>query len=151
MIELLESKLQDPYVREAFRRVKVILTDLESRVDAAGGDSNVINTIIAASVWKKINVSALASSTTTLDSVSVNDFKTLKYIVSVRDNANNKTGTFEINIKNENGSLTDTVFAKLSGGINFAVNVINDAGFMKLNITNNEVVNLAINSAKLTL
>jgi len=150
MIELLIKELSDPYIRENFRRIKLLIQDIESRVDG-GSSGDAINNIIAASVWKKLNVSARSNGLTTLDSVSINNFKSLKYIVSVRDDSNNKTGTFEMNIKNENGSLTDSVFAKLSGGIDFAVNVTNDAGFMKLIFTNNENVNLAINSAKLTL
>ncbi len=151
MIELLIKELNDPYIRENFRRIKVLLEDIESRVGDSGSSGDTINNIIAASVWKKVSVNALNSSVTTMDSISINNFKTIKYIVSVRDDVNNKTGTFEINIKNENGSLSDSIFAKISGGINFAVNVENDAGFMKIKFTNNEAVNLAINSAKLIL
>lgn len=143
--------MNDPYIRENFRRIKELLLDIESRVSGSESSDNIINNIIAASIWKKISVNAGASSVTIIDQMSVNDFDSLKYIMSVRDETNNKTSTMELNIKNENGSLVDSVFAKMPGGISFAVDAINDSGTMKINLTNNELVSLSVISARLTL
>lgn len=151
MIELLLSKFKDPYIAENFRRIRNILKDLDSRVSDSVDSGDVINNIIANSVWRKINTNVNASTTTTLDQVNLSDFYALKYIISIRDATNNKTTTVELIIKNENGSLVDTVFAKLSGGISFSIDAISDSGFMKLNLLNNEAVGLAVSMAKLTL
>lgn len=150
-LELLLTEFKDPYVRENFRRIRDILRDLDSRVSDSATSGDVINNIIANSVWKKINTNADASTTTTIDQINLNDFFTLKYIISIRDNTNNKTTTVELTVKNENGSLVDTVFAKLSGGISFALDAVNDSGLMKLNLQNNEAVGLTIGMARLTL
>lgn len=151
MIELLLSEFKDPYVKENFRRIRNILKDLDSRVSDSATSGDIINNIVANSVWKKINTNANASTTTTIDQINLNDFYTLKYVISIRDEANNKTTTTEITIKNENGSLVDTVFAKLSGGISFSLDAINDGGLMKLNLQNNEAAGLTIRMARLTL
>lgn len=151
MIELLLSEFKDPYIRENFRRIRNILKDLDSRVSDSASGGDIISNIIANSVWKKINTNVNASTTTTIDQINLNDFTVMKYIVSIRDITNNKTTSVEMTIRNENGSLDDSVFAKLSGGINFSINAINDAGFLKLNLQNNEAVGLSINMARLVL
>lgn len=151
MIELLLAEFKDPYVRENFRRIRDILKDIDSRVADTETSDTIINNIIASSVWRKISTNAAASSNTSIDQVNISDFKTAKYIISIRDETNNKTTAVEMTIKNENGSLTDSVFAKLSGGISFSLDAVEDAGIMKLNLFNNEAVGLAISMARLTL
>ena len=151
MIELLLSEFKDPYIRENFRRIRNILKDLDGRVSDSVSSGDIITNIVANSIWKKISNTVAASSTGTIDQISINDFNTVKYIVSIRDNTNNKTTTVEITVKNQNGSLVDTVFGKLSGGINYSLVATNDAGIMKLNLTNNELVSLDVTMARLTL
>lgn len=151
MIELLLTEFKDPYIRENFRRIRNALNEIDGRVSDSATSGDIINNIVANSVWRKINTNADASTTTTVDQVNVNDFNVAKYIMSLRDETNNKTTIVELSIRNENGSLTDTVFGKISGGISFLLDVVNDAGLMKINITNNEVVGLTIGMARLTL
>lgn len=151
MIELLIAELKDPYIRENFRRLKQILKDLDSRLEDTGSSGDIINNLLAVSTWQKISANVATATTAPINEISINDFKTLKYIVSLRDEVDNKTSTFEITIKNENGSLNDTVFAKISGGIDYNVNAVNNSGVMELNITNNTLNTLSIVMARLIL
>lgn len=151
MIELLLTQLDDPVIRENFLRIKTLLNDIEQRVGDSGDSDTIINNVLAASVWRKISANVAPSTTSPVDQIPFTDFKSAKYVFSVRDETNNKTSTFEINITNQNGSLNDTLSAKISGGINFSVNVIPDSGNMKINLINNEPVVLSVIMARLTL
>jgi hypothetical protein len=150
MIELLLSELKDPYIRENFRRIKLLLNDIESR-STGSGSGDIINNIISSSIWEKETSEISALNTQAIDQIDINDFLVSKYIISVRDESANKTSTMEMTIKNENGSISDSIFAKISGGINFNINAVLDTGSMKLNLTNNENNNLSVILAKITL
>jgi len=149
--ELLESKIQDQYVREAFRRVRVALQDLDGRADSSTDSGDVTNIINSLSVWKKINTNADASTTTIVDQVAITDFSTLEYTISIKDTVNNKVRSMKMIINNQNGSLKENVFGKIGGGIDFSISSVNNSGTMELTITNNEVNGLAVNMARLTL
>jgi len=149
--ELLESKIQDQYVREAFRRVRVALQDLDGRADSGADSGDVTNIINSLSVWKKINTNANASTTTIVDQVAITDFSTLEYTISIENTVNNKVRSMKLLINNENGSLKETVFGRIGVGIDFSISSVNNSGTMELTITNNEVNGLAVNMARLTL
>lgn len=149
--ELLESKIKDQYIREAFRRIRVALQDLDVRADSTSSSGDVTNIVNALSVWKKINTNANASTTTIVDQVSVTDFSTLEYTISIEDTVNNKVRSMKIIINNQNGSLKENVFGKIGGGIDFSISTVNNSGIMELKIINNEVNGLSVNMARLTL
>ena len=150
--ELLITQLKDAYVRENFRRIKQIINDLETRVDDNSVSDTVINQIVNASVWQRTSgLNAPSSSTTVIDQKNINDFVSMKYVVSIRDNTANKTTAFEILITNENGTLKDSVYTKIHGGISYALNVVNNSGVLELQLTNNEANDFAVSIAKLTL
>lgn len=149
--ELLESKIKDPYIREAFRRVRQALKDLESGVDSSASSGDITNIVNNLSVWKKITTNANASTSTIVDQIAITDFSTIKYIIDIEDTVNNKTRSMEMVINNENGSLTESVFARIGEGIDFSISPVNNSGTMELTITNNEVNGLAVNLARLVL
>lgn len=149
--ELLESKIRDQYIREAFRRVRVALQDLDERSDSSSTPGDVTNIINALSIWRRINTNADPSTTTIVDQVAITDFTTLEYSISIEDSTNNKVRSMKMVINNENGSLKDTVFARIGRGIDFSISAVNNSGTMELTITNNEVNGLAVNMARLTL
>tara|TARA_R110002012_G_scaffold168596_1_gene332131 strand:- start:139 stop:603 length:465 start_codon:yes stop_codon:yes gene_type:complete len=149
--ELLESKVKDQYIREALRRIRVALQDLDVRADSTSTSGDVTNIVNALSVWKKINTNANASSTTIVDQISITDFSTLEYTISIEDTVNNKTRSMKMMINNQNGSLKENVFGKIGGGIDFSISSVNNLGTMELTITNNEANGLAVNMARLTL
>lgn len=149
--ELLESKIKDEYIREAFRRVRASLQDLDSRADSGASGGDVTNIVNALSVWRKINTNANASTSTIVDQVAITDFSTLEYTISIEDTVNNKTRSMKLLINNENGSLKESVFSRIGTGIDFSLSTVNNSGTMELTITNNEVNGLAVNMARLTL
>ena len=149
--ELLESKIKDEYIREALRRIRVALQDLDVRSDSTSSSGDVTNIVNALSVWKKINTNANASTTTIVDQVAMSDFGTIEYTISIEDTVNNKTRSMKIMINNENGSLKETVLGRIGTGIDFSISPIVNAGTMELTIVNNEVNGLAVNMARLTL
>ena len=103
-------------------------------------------------VWQRTSgLNAPSSSTTVIDQKNINDFVSMKYVVSIRDNTANKTTAFEILITNENGTLKDSVYTKIHGGISYALNVVNNSGVLELQLTNNEANDFAVSIAKLTL
>lgn len=149
--ELLESKIKDEYIREALRRIRVALQDLDVRADSSSSSGDVTNIVNALSVWKKINTNADASTTTIVDQVAITDFSTLEYTISIKDTVNNKVRSMKLLINNENGSLKETVFGRIGVGIDFSISPVINSGIMELTITNNEANGLAVNMARLTL
>lgn len=149
--ELLESKIKDPVIREGFRRIRQALQDLDQRADDNSSADTITNVFNSISVWRRLNTNANALSSTIIDQVAINDFSTIKYILSIEDTVNNKTRSMEIIINNENGSLTDSVPVRIGSGIDFSISSVNNSGTMELTITNNEANGLAITAAKLVL
>lgn len=149
--ELLESKIKDEYIREAIRRIRAALKDLDTRASSGASSGDITNIVNAISVWKKINTNANASTTTIIDQVPLSSFSTLEYTLSIEDTIGNKTRSMKMLINNENGSLSETVFARIGVGIDFSISPINNAGTMELTIINNETNGLAVNMARLTL
>ena len=149
--ELLESKIKDEYIRESLRRIRVILQDLDTRADSGSSSGDVTNIVNSLSVWKKINTNANASTSTIVDQVSLTDFSTLEYTISIEDTVNNKSRSMKMEVNNENGSLKDTVFGRIGTGIDFSISSVNNSGTMELTIANNEINGLAVNMARLTL
>lgn len=150
-IELLESKIKDTYIREAFRRIRILLQELDTASDNSTSSGDVLNIINSVSVWKKITTNANASSSTIVDQVAITDFSTIKYIIDIQDTINNKTRSMEMIINNENGSIKESVFGRIGSGIDFSISPVNNSGTMELTITNNEVNGLSVSLARLVL
>ena len=107
-------------------------------------DSATNKWINVAPIWEEFEGTVTNGTTGTLDTIDVNNFSIVKYIVSIDDTTNNKTTILEMMVRNINGSISDTVYGKLSGGIDYAINAINDSGNLKLQLQNNESVDLTI-------
>lgn len=149
--ELLESKVEDVVVREALRRIRAALQDLDQRSSGGTSGDDITNIFNALSIWVKITTNADASTSTIIDQVDVSQFSTLKYVIDVQDTVNNKTKSMEMIINNENGSLKESVFGRIGNGIDFSINTVNNSGTMELTITNNEAIGLSVSAAKLIL
>jgi len=104
------------------------------------------------SVWDTISSSVTASSTGVVDSVANGMFQSLKYIITVFNDANTAYRTFELNVLNNNGSYKDTVSHRLqAGGLSLNVNTVNNAGTLELQITNNELYDVQVEIGRLVL
>ena len=109
-----------------------------------------VNPNSGGSIWDSISSTALASSTTVVDSVADANFKTLKYIVSIFNVANNSFKTLEIDILNEGGAYKETVFSRLrSGSSDIEISTVQNAGAMDLTIVNNEPFDLTFSAGRL--
>lgn len=146
-IELLESKIDDIYVREAIRRIRLQLQGIQNESSSgSGGDST---TVVNESVWSTFTDNISASSSKTVDQIDLDLFFCVKYIICVRNEADNKTTFTEIVVKNQDGDIEDSIPTHLSGGIDYYLDAVNDSGYMKLNLTNNELSEVNIEVAKL--
>lgn len=103
------------------------------------------------SPWSTFTETALASTTTALDTIAIGSFNTIKYILSIVDNTNNQTATLETIVKNANGAIDNTVGHQMKGGISYKLLAVNDAGDFKLNLQNNELTDLTVNIAKIII
>ena len=103
------------------------------------------------SPWTTFTETAIASTTTALDTISVGTFNTIKYSLSIVDNTNNQTATLETIVKNANGVIDNTVGHQMKGGISYKLSAVNDAGDFKLNLENNEATDLTVNIAKIII
>lgn len=99
--------------------------------------------------WRKITVSAPASSPTVVDSLNVGVFNTAEYTINITNGTTNKTRTMKLVVHNENGTISDTVYARIGEGMNISVGAVNNAGTMQLVVTNNEVNAIDVKVARL--
>ena len=99
------------------------------------GELDKVGSTSASSPWDLINATALALSTTTVDSFNDNLFRAIKYHVVAYNNIESKFRTFEINILNENGTYKESISGRI-GSVNFSVETFNNAGTFELQINN---------------
>lgn len=151
MIELLITEIQDVRVRENFRRIRAALKDIYDQVDSSGSSSNIIDITTSISIWSKINSTVSSSSSNNIDVVSLSNFKTAKYIVTVYNEVEGVNRSFEVLIINEGGALSDQLYTRIGSLIDIEINVNLSAGNMELEIVNNEAYGLNITAAKLLL
>lgn len=101
--------------------------------------------------WSKLSNTIPSSSVSVVDSISNNDFESLKYIVTIFNKANSAYRSFEFSILNNNGSYKDVLSHKIKSGASVSVDTNNNAGTLELKITNNESFDLQVELAKLIL
>jgi hypothetical protein len=102
------------------------------------------------SPWNLINATALASSTTTIDTVSNANFESIKYHVVSYNSVESRFKTFEINILNNNGSYRESISHKI-GSFSFDVNTVNNAGSLELQIVNPNAFEITFKLGRLIL
>lgn len=92
-----------------------------------------------------------ASSTKTIDTVPLTDFRRIDYSVALSNDSEGKTRSFDLTVINEGGTLTESVKDKLGKNINYAVNVSVNGGNLELDITNNEIFNIDVDYTKIAI
>lgn len=102
-------------------------------------------------VWVRFTDIVNSDTTKIIDTLALSSFTAIKYLISIREQTNNKTTMVEMNLKNENGSLQDTIYGKLSGSIDFGISAISNSGNMELVLINNESIQVSISAAKVVL
>ena len=102
--------------------------------------------------WEKASSTVTASSTGVIDTVANTAFESLKYIISIFNSANTSYRSLEISILNANGGYKETRNARLQdNGPNVAINTINNAGNLELQVVNNESYDIQVTIGKITL
>jgi len=142
-VELLLTEMQDKYVRENIRRIKGYLQSLEERVGEGSSTTNITNNF-SSSIWSREITEVASSSTESLDSIALSNFQTAKYIVSVFNSVANETSSFEMLVKNDGSGLTDTVYDKINGGVDYTIGAVINVSDMELRLTNNEANSLDV-------
>ena len=79
----------------------------------------------------------------------MDDFNSSTYFISVVDNTGNTVTTFKMSVKSDGSTLKDSVYDKLSGGIDYAISAVINAGNMELQFTNNELNDLSVTYGRL--
>jgi hypothetical protein len=102
--------------------------------------------------WTKLSRSMSSGPATNLivDTVPLASFRSLDYIITVSNVAQDKTKRIHLAIVCENASLKSSVYGKL-GSLKFAVTEAIVGGNCELTITNNESFAIEIHVAKLVL
>jgi hypothetical protein len=104
------------------------------------------------SLWEKLSSTVDAASTGVVDAVENGSFESLKYIVTVFNQANTAYRSFEFNVLNNNGAYKETVSHRLNGGnLSVRIDSVNNSGSCELQITNNESYEVNVELAKLVL
>jgi len=90
------------------------------------------------SQWKLIEDTISASSSKTIDTVVLSNFKSIKYIITVLSTAESKIVGEELLLVYNGSTLTDTVYGKVGLGISFDLDANIDGSNMEIDFTNNE-------------
>lgn len=100
------------------------------------------------SLWTNQKIEVPASSSVNTREILLTNFRKIKYVMVFYNST--KTKSLEINVINENGSLRDSVFARL-GSMSIQVDTEINSGKMSVKITNNETVDVITDIAYLIL
>lgn len=151
-IELLIKEVNDPIIRENFRRIKARLLEISDQIDdtttGTGGGST---SVTFSSTWKKATAAVSGSSTIVIDTTALADFSSLKYILSFNNDIEEVTKKYELSIVRKGSTISDSIYARLGSALNLAINSNINGSNLELEIINNETFDLSISYAKLVL
>lgn len=150
-LDLLLKEIDDAYVQENFRRLKLFLEAQD--LSASGGSGGSTTTIISGgtSIWEEYNKSLPASSTTIVDTFLMSSFKQCEYIVNFKDTASNKEKGLKLSVIKDDGSLKENVYAIIGSAISLAINTNINGTNYELKVTNNEASSVDMYFARLKI
>lgn len=114
------------------------------RVGQSGGPGG-------SSPWSTISDTVAASSTRVVDTISLSNFNSSIYEITIYNTTQSVARTFKLVVNNANGALKDQLTNKVGSSINYDIDAISSGGNFELTITNNESYNLSVSIAKLAL
>ena len=147
-LQLLIKEIQDRYVQDNFRRIKLFLDDFENTV-TGNINNNIVNVIEDNSIWEGVEDIVNASSSKIIDSIPFATFKAARHIITIYNKANNVYKTFDVASSKKGGDVRDSVYNKVGGSIDYQINVNLNAGNVEFEIVNNESFNLNVSIGKL--
>lgn len=153
-LDLLLKEINDPYVQENFRRLKLFLDAQElSASGGSGGSGGSSTTIIntGTSIWEEYNKALPPSVTTIVDTFTLASFKQCEYIVNFKDSASNKEKGLKLSVIKDDGSLKESIYAIAGSAISLAISTnINGLNY-ELKVTNNEASSVDMYFARLKI
>lgn len=148
-LDLLLKEIQDPYVQENFYRLKLFLQ--QAKLSGGGVGNVVTNITTSASVWEKAKKTVPASSTTIVESFALSSFRSLEYIINVKDTTSDKEKQLKLSVVKDDGSLKDCVYAIMGSAISLEINANINGLSYELEMINNELFAVEVSFARLTI
>jgi len=104
-----------------------------------------VNSVQGPTPWRKIKGILPGSTTTNVDTIPLADMKSVKYFVSFSSSANSVYKSFELNARNHNSVIRDTISHKQKTGVmDVDVEMKVDGTNAVLEIINNETFDLDV-------
>ena len=104
-----------------------------------------VNSIQGPTPWRKFRVTVGGSSTVNVDTIPLSTMKSVKYFISISNEANNRYKSFELNARNHNSDVRDTISNKQRTGVtNVDVEMKIDGSNAVLEFINNETFDLDV-------
>lgn len=148
-LNLLIKEIKDPYVQENFLKLKQFidcldLTNVTPTVPGGSGPT------LTPSPWEVFARTIPLSSSAFIETIPLNTFCSLEYIMSFKDQFTNEKKALRMRVVNNNGVIQETVYGRTGAAIDLEVNTSIVATDYKLEIVNNSTNGLDINYARLT-
>ena len=105
---------------------------------------------LLASPLEAAEVIVSGSSALVVDTVPTTDFRALKYFVSFHNITQDVAKYLEMNVVNENSSVSDSLSGKLGSSIDVDTGAAISGSNLELTITNNETYDVTVSLAKIT-
>ena len=102
------------------------------------------------SVWFRSRKIIPASSITELDKLLLVNTKSIDYIITAFNDIEIKTKTFNLKVFKEGTTIKESLYLKI-GTINVKINIATDTDYIILNLQNDELFDLTVNFARLSL
>jgi hypothetical protein len=103
----------------------------------------------AGSLWKYQPTTALANSTTELDSLDFANFKSVEYIITLSNSVEGVYKSFHLSAVKKAGGVGDTVFNKRGDSVNYEISVNVISSQVVLSLNNQEFFGLDVSLFKL--
>jgi hypothetical protein len=149
-LDLLLKEIDDLYVQENFRRLKLFL-DTNGVLDpgTGGGDTNI--NITNEGLWEEYRRTLPPSSTTIVDTFAMSSFQACEYIVNYEDTTSNKKRGLKLSVIKDDGSLKETVYSIRGSAISLTLFTNINGSDYELKVTNNEAFTVDMYFARLKI
>lgn len=151
-LDLLLKEIEDIYVQENFRRLKLYLDSLIEQGILGVPGNNIQNINVGGNnvetFWEDGSVTIPSSGTLIVDTVPLTSLNRAKYFLNFKGVTTSSTKGLDLTIQNNNGALTEVVTHKLGEALDVFVNVGDNGVDMGIEIVNNESESLNLSFIK---
>jgi hypothetical protein len=152
-LKLLKIEVPDRYVQENFKRIeqhaKDVCSDLKNLETGSGNGGDTIINVNGA--WTKTNNSVPASTTKVIETVGLSTFHNIEYILTFYNEVEGKTRKLQMTTIREGVTIKTSVHGRLGSMTGISVNGNVNAGNFELEVINNNIYQIEVSYARLTL